>query len=104
MKPQPPFSSGRRRLPATDYSFHSGLRDWGNSFSSPFEWEDRRHLRTFHRLSRDFLVESARERAWEMLVFGFVVAASAWPVIYMVISVVKLLLRGHPLDSSFARF
>ena len=98
MKPQPPFFSGRRRLPATDYSFHSGLRDWGNSFSSPFEWEDRRQLRTFHRLSRDFLVESARERAWEMLVFGLVVAASAWPVIYMVISVVKLLLRGRPLD------
>ena len=97
MKPQPPFSPGRRRAPATDYNFHAGLRDWG-SFSSPSEGEDRRHLRTFHRLSRDLLLESARERAWEMLVFGFVVAASAWPVIYMIISVVKLLLRGRPLD------
>jgi hypothetical protein len=98
MKPQPPFSSGKRRLPATDYSFHSGLRDWGSSFFSPHDWEDRKHLRTFHRLSREFLMESARERAWEMVVFGFVVVASAWPVIYMIISVVKLLLKGRPLD------
>jgi hypothetical protein len=33
-----------------------------------------------------------------MIVFALVVIASAWPVIYMVISVVKLLLRGRPLD------
>jgi hypothetical protein len=39
-----------------------------------------------------------------MLVFGFVVAASAWPVVYMVVSVVELLRRGHPLDSSLVRF
>jgi hypothetical protein len=43
-------------------------------------------------------MESARERFCEALVFGLVVAASAWPVIYMVITVVKLLLRGRPLD------
>jgi hypothetical protein len=49
-------------------------------------------------LSRELLLESARERAWEMVVFGFVVVASAWPVIYMIISVVKLLMRGRPLD------
>jgi hypothetical protein len=96
MKPQPPFSSGRRRFPATDFCFHPGLRDWGDGFS--YDGEDRRHLRTFHRLSRDLLLESARERAWEGVVFGFVVVASAWPVVYMVISVIKLLLRGRPLD------
>ena len=43
-------------------------------------------------------MESARERFCEALVFALVVAASAWPVIYMVITVVKLLLRGRPLD------
>ena len=97
MKPQPPFSSGRRRAPATDYSFHSGLRDWGGNNFSPSDWDNRKHIRTFHRLSRELLLESARERAWEMVVFAFVVAASAWPVIYMIVTVVKVLLHGHPL-------
>ena len=96
MKPQVPFSSGKRRLPLSDFCFHEGLRDWGRDYSSKDD-ENRRHVRTFHRLSRDLLLESARERACEMVVFGFVVAASAWPVIYMVITVVKLLLRGRPL-------
>ena len=41
---------------------------------------------------------SAHERATEMVAFAFVVLASAWPVIYMVITVVKLLLKGRPLD------
>ncbi|MFL6513783.1 MAG: hypothetical protein ACJ8M1_02035 [Chthoniobacterales bacterium] len=96
MKPEPPFSSNKRRSPLTDHCFHAGLRDWGANYSSN-DGDDRSHLRTFHRLSRDLLLESARERAWEMVVFGFVVLASAWPVIYMVVTVVKLLLRGRPL-------
>ena len=50
----------------------------------------------FNRLSRDFLIESARERTKEMVVFSFVVVASAWPVIYMVITVVKLLSKAQP--------
>jgi hypothetical protein len=96
MKPQAPFSSGKRRLPLIDCCFHAGLRDWGRDYSS-HEGENRYHLRPFHRLSRDLILESARERAWEMVVFGLVVVASAWPVIYMIITVVKLLLRGRPL-------
>jgi hypothetical protein len=43
------------------------------------------------------MAESRRERATEMAVFALVVLASAWPVIYMVVTVVKLLLRGRPL-------
>jgi hypothetical protein len=96
MKPLAPFSSGKRRLPLIDHCFHAGFRDWGRDYSSQDD-EHRARLRTFHRLSRDLLLESARERAWEMFVFGLVVAASAWPVIYMVVTVVKLLLRGRPL-------
>jgi hypothetical protein len=42
------------------------------------------------------MIESTRERAKEMAVFGVVVVASAWPVIYMVITVVKLLTRAGP--------
>jgi hypothetical protein len=39
---------------------------------------------------------AARERAKEMAVFALIVLASAWPVIYMVITVVKVLSRGRP--------
>ena len=92
MKPQAPFSPRKRRLPLTDHCFHAGLRGWGGNYSS------RDDNNRFHRLSRDLLLESARERVWEGVVFGFVVAASAWPVIYMVIVVVKLLIKGRPLD------
>ena len=44
------------------------------------------------------MIEAARERAKEMVVFAFVVLTAAWPVVYMIVSVVKLLSRGRPLD------
>jgi hypothetical protein len=97
MKPVSPSWCGRQCFPKTDYFFHAGLEDWSGGFSS-YDGEDRSEVRTFHRLSRDLLLESARERAKEMVVFGIVILTSAWPVLYMVISVVKLLSRGRPLD------
>jgi hypothetical protein len=42
------------------------------------------------------MIESARERAKEMAVFILIVATSAWPVIYMVVTVIKLLSKGRP--------
>jgi len=42
------------------------------------------------------MIESTRERAKEMAVFGVVVVASVWPVLYMVITVVKLLSKSRP--------
>jgi hypothetical protein len=33
-----------------------------------------------------------------MVVFAFIVVTAAWPVIYMVITVVKLLSKGRPLQ------
>jgi len=36
------------------------------------------------------LIESAREYAKEMAVFAIILAAAAWPVIYMIITVVQL--------------
>ena len=44
-------------------------------------------------------MESARERAKEMAVFALVVVVTAWPVIYMVVTVVKLLSQGQPLGN-----
>jgi hypothetical protein len=97
MKPPAPSGTSRGSWPLTDCFFHAGLENWrGNS--SPFDGEDRSEVRRFHDFSRKYLLESARERTCEMVVFALVVAASAWPVIYMVITVVKLLMRGRPLN------
>ena len=90
MKPTSPFAAGQ--FPRTDYCFHSGFGEWHGS-SSPQDGDERSRFRN---LSREFLIESARERAKEMAVFGVIVIAAAWPVIYMVITVVKLLSKGRP--------
>jgi len=95
MKPTCPCDA-RRPFPVTDYFFHSGIGEW-RGYSSPYEGDD--DVRKFHNFSREFLLESARERAKEMAVFALVIAVSAWPVIYMVITVVKLLSKGRPLDN-----
>jgi hypothetical protein len=95
MKPMGPSAPGRKRFPQTDYFFHSGSGGW-RGHSSSYDGEDGSEFRTFYNLSREFIIESARERAKEMAVFGVVVVASAWPVIYMVITVVKLLSKGRP--------
>jgi len=89
MKPPAPSATSRGSWPLTDCCFHAGLENW-RGYSSPFDGEDRSEIRRFHDFSRQHLRESARERAWEMAVFAVVVAASAWPVIYMMFFVVKL--------------
>ncbi len=58
--------------------------------------DDGSEVRKFRNLSRELLNVSARERAKEMAVFALVVIAAAWPVIYTVIVVVKLLATEHP--------
>jgi hypothetical protein len=93
MKPSAPFL--KTRFPRTDCFFHSGYGG-GHGYSSPDEnsWE----FRKFNNLGRQFLLESARERAKEMAVFAVIIVVAAWPVIYMIVSVVQLLLKGRPLD------
>lgn len=92
MKPTPPFSPGQ--FPKTDSCFHPGFgRSWG--YWSPYDDEGEPRRRS---LAQQYLIESARERAKEMWVFGVVVLAAAWPVISMVVTVIKLLLKGWPLD------
>jgi hypothetical protein len=49
-------------------------------------------------LGREYRIEAARERAKEMAVFALIVLTSAWPVLYMVVTVVKLLSKGRPLN------
>jgi hypothetical protein len=44
------------------------------------------------------LIEAARERAKEMAVFAIILIAAAWPVIYMIVTVVQLLRKGQRFD------
>ena len=97
MKPTSPSAAGKKRFPQTDYFFHSGFGEW-HGYSSPYDGEDRSEFRNFYNLGREFRIEAARERAKEMAVFALVVLASAWPVIYMAVTVVKLLSKGRPLQ------
>ena len=97
MKPIGPLSRAGTAFPKTDCCFHARIPDWGG-YSSPYDGEERSEIRRFHQLNRDCLLESAKERSREMFVFGLVVLTSAWPVIYMVVTVVKLLLKGPPLQ------
>ena len=92
MKPTPPFSPDQ--FPKTDSCFHPGFGRSGG-YWAPSEDDGEPRERN---LAQQYLIESARERAKEMWVFGAVVLASAWPVIYMIVTVVKLLLKGRPLD------
>ncbi len=95
MKPR--CQDEQKPFPRTDYFFRSNAGNWPNNWSTSGgegEWERRK----FYNFTREFLLESARERMKEMIVFGLVVLTAAWPVGYMIFTVVKLLLRGHPLD------
>jgi hypothetical protein len=98
MKPTSPCTGSNGRFPQTDYFFHSGFGHWGGGFFWPYDGEERSGLRNFYNLSREFRIEAARERAREMAVFGLIVLTSAWPVLYMIVTVVKLLSRGRPLN------
>lgn len=82
VKPKPEIEGNR--FPRTDYFFHSGFGGWGGSWSND-EGQFRRH-----NLGREYLIESARERAKEMAVFAIILVTAAWPVIYMIVTVVQL--------------
>jgi hypothetical protein len=42
-----------------------------------------------YNLGREYLIEAARERAKEMIVFGVILIAAAWPVIAMIVEVIR---------------
>jgi len=47
-------------------------------------------------LGREYRIEAARERTKEMAAFAAIVLTSAWPVLYMIVTVVKLLSKARP--------
>ena len=95
MKPMGPSAAGKKRFPETDYLFHSGFAQWRGQ-SSPYDGEGRSEFRTFYDLRNEFRIEAARELAKEMVVFALILLTAAWPVIYMVITVLKLLNKEQP--------
>jgi hypothetical protein len=97
MKPRSPSTGGKGRFPQTDYFFHSGFGQWHGHFWSS-DGEDKSRFRNLYDLGREYRLESARERAREMAAFAVIVLTSAWPVVYMIVTVVKLLSKGRPLD------
>jgi len=88
VKPQPPCD--RNRFPQTDCFFHAGRGRWDGCSG-----EDWPHFRSYN-LGREYLIESARERAKEMAAFGVILVAAAWPVIYMIITIWQVLHRHQP--------
>ena len=84
MKPELQIESGR--FPKTDFFFQEGAGRWYGYWSS----DDGRQFRR-HNLGREYLIESARERAKEMAVFAVILVAAAWPVIYMIVTVWQVL-------------
>jgi hypothetical protein len=98
MKPQPLFPDARRRsLPLTDFCFQSDLGGWRGA-SWPDDNDEDSPARRFNELNREFLRESRRERQREVIVFGFVMLIAAWPVVYLVYTVIRFLLRVNPFD------
>jgi hypothetical protein len=95
MKPRSPFTD-KGRCPQTDYFLHSGFDQWHGGYFSPFDGEDRSGFRNFYNLGREYRLEAARERAKEMVVFALIILTSAWPVLYMIVTVVKLLSKDRP--------
>lgn len=95
MKPTGPSVFGKGRFPQTDYLFHSGFARW-RGHSSPYDGEGRSDFRTFYNLRNEFRIEAARELAKEMVAFALILFAAAWPVIYMLIIVVRLVSKEQP--------
>jgi hypothetical protein len=97
MKPSSPSTGGRGRFPRTDYFYHSGFGQWHGNFWS-YDGEDRSKFRNLYDLGREYRLEAARERAREMAAFAVIVLTSAWPVLYMIVTVVKLLSKARPMS------
>jgi hypothetical protein len=85
-----PKSQTENVFPQTDCFFQARDGRW-RGYGGEENWNFRRY-----NLGREYLIESARERTKEMIVFAIILAAAAWPVFYMIFVVVQLLRKGRP--------
>jgi hypothetical protein len=94
MKPPPPFARGKSdHFPMVEVCFQGDFSDWRSSSWS--DGDDDSPARRFSRFNCELLRESQRERQRELVVFGVVMVLSAWPVLWMVWSLISVLLHGH---------
>src|ERR1700746_454495 len=98
MKPRNPSTGGKGQFPQTDYFFHSGFGQWRGGNFWPYDGEDRWPYRNFYNLGREYRIEAARARAKEMGWFALLALSSAWPVLSLIFTVVKLLRKARPLN------
>src|SRR5437660_7575415 len=98
MKPKSPCEIRKRWFPQTDYFFRSDMGEWRGYWPTPGD-EGESDQRKFYDFTREFLLESERERAKEMFVFALVALAAAWPGGYSVVSGVQQLRKGQALDA-----
>ena len=96
MKPKSPCEDAR--FPRTDFGFHSGIDRWRGGFWSAYGGEGESDRRRFYNFTREYLLESARERMKEAIVFGLVVLTAAWPLGYTMMIAIKLALKVSALD------
>jgi hypothetical protein len=71
------------KFPRTDCFFQAYTGRWHG-------WDGDEPFRRRPNLGREYLVESARERAKEMVVLGILLCAAAWPTVLVIIEVVRL--------------
>jgi hypothetical protein len=76
-----------RRFPLVDFAYQSEASMLSSSRSMP----DRAALRAFRNLSREFLGrETSRNYVKETILFGVIVAVTAWPIGSMIAALVEL--------------
>jgi hypothetical protein len=104
MKPTPQISSNqehsrcdsgalrnRRSLLHTDCQFQPTASAVGSSSPNPESRHDISELRTFRKLSREFLgAESSRDYAAEISLFTLIAGVSAWPIISMIVALSRM--------------
>jgi hypothetical protein len=79
---------GHQSFPLTDYNFHPTAESRVNSSAS---WRTTKSP-AFHKLSSEFLGgETSRDYVAELLFFILITCLAAWPVMSMLIAVVRMI-------------
>jgi hypothetical protein len=79
---------GHQSFPLTDYNYHPTAETQVNS---PARWRATKSP-AFHKLSSEFLGgETSRDYVAELLFFILITGIAAWPVVSMLIAVVRMI-------------
>jgi hypothetical protein len=77
------FGGHERKFPEIDFCFHGTVH--GPCDSSGYRSPNTRSVGSFHKLGTRYLArETGRDFVADAVVFGIIVAVSAWPIISMI--------------------